>query len=175
LAAAAESSPLFAALVKYQNTDTGIVYKSFGPLCTQPFYGLDSTTAPCPVTDGVEQDLSGNKLPGSADLNYRLGVTKFVDTSAGTWTARADYSYRGDTESDTFNRKIGHVDAYSQVDVSVRYQPNNGDWFVGAYVRNLRDDDHVYAYYATDPTVAGFSNGVAIDPKIMGINFGMNF
>ena len=171
----AASNAHLAALVKYANTDTGLVFKSFGPLCTQPFFGLDSTTLPCPVTDGVEQDLSGNKLPGSADLNYRLGVTKFVDTTTGTWTARADYSYRGDTESDTFNRKIGHVDAYSQVDVSLRYQPNDGNWFVGAYIRNLRDDDHVYAYYATDPTVGGFSNGVAIDPKIMGINFGMNF
>ena len=170
----AASNPRLAALVKYVNTDTGLLFKSFGPLCTQPFFGLNDSL-PCPVTDGVEQDLSGNKLPGSADLNYRLGVTKFVDTSAGTWTARADYSYRGDTESDTFNRKIGHVDAYSQVDVSLRYQPNDGNWFVGAYIRNLRDDDHVYAYYATDPTVGGFSNGVAIDPKIMGINFGMNF
>ena len=171
----AASNPQLAALVKYANTDTGPVFKSFGPLCTQPFFGLDSTTLPCPATDGVEQDLSGNKLPGSAELNYRLGVTKFFDTTAGTWTARADYSYRGDTESDTFNRKIGHVDAYSQVDVSMRYQPNDGDWYVGAYIRNLRDDDHIYAYYATDPTVGGFSNGVAIDPKIMGINFGMNF
>jgi len=171
----AASNAQLAALVKYANTDTGPVFKSFGPLCTQPFFGLDSTTLPCPATDGVEQDLSGNKLPGSADLNYRLGVTKFFDTTAGTWTARADYSYRGDTESDTFNRKIGHVDAYSQVDVSVRYQPNDGDWYVGAYIRNLRDDDLIYAYYATDPTVGGFSNGVAIDPKIMGINFGMNF
>ena len=168
-------TPALAALVKYTNTDTGVLFKSFGPLCTEAFYGLDSTTLPCPVTDGTEQDLSGNKLPGSAELNYRLGVTKFFDTAAGTWTARADYSYRGDTESDTFNRKIGHVDAYSQVDVSVRYQPNDGDWYVGAYIRNLRDDDHIYAYYATDPTVGGFSNGVAIDPKIMGINFGMNF
>ena len=171
----AASNAQLAALVKYANTDTGLVFKSFGPLCTQPFFGLDSTTLPCPATDGVEQDLSGNKLPGSAELNYRLGVTKFFDTTAGTWTARADYSYRGDTESDTFNRKIGHVDAYSQVDVSMRYQPNDGDWYVGAYIRNLRDDDHIYAYYATDPTVGGFSNGVAIDPKIMGINFGMNF
>ena len=171
----AASNAQLAALVKYANTDTGPVFKSFGPLCTQPFFGLDSTTLPCPATDGVEQDLSGNKLPGSADLNYRLGVTKFFDTTAGTWTARADYSYRGDTESDTFNRKIGHVDAYSQVDVSMRYQPNDGDWYVGAYIRNLRDDDHIYAYYATDPTVGGSSNGVAIDPKIMGINFGMNF
>ena len=171
----AASNARLAALVKYANTDTGPVFKSFGPLCTQPFFGLDSTTLPCPATNGVEQDLSGNKLPGSADLNYRLGVTKFFDTTAGTWTARADYSYRGDTESDTFNRKIGHVDAYSQVDVSMRYQPNDGDWYVGAYIRNLRDDDHIYAYYATDPTVGGFSNGVAIDPKIMGINFGMNF
>ena len=171
----AASNAQLAALVKYANTDTGPVFKSFGPLCTQPFFGLDSTTLPCPATNGVEQDLSGNKLPGSADLNYRLGVTKFFDTTAGTWTARADYSYRGDTESDTFNRKIGHVDAYSQVDVSMRYQPNDGDWYVGAYIRNLRDDDHIYAYYAADPTVGGFSNGVAIDPKIMGINFGMNF
>ena len=171
----AASNAQLAALVKYANTDTGPVFKSFGPLCTQPFFGLNSTTLPCPATNGVEQDLSGNKLPGSADLNYRLGVTKFFDTTAGTWTARADYSYRGDTESDTFNRKIGHVDAYSQVDVSMRYQPNDGDWYVGAYIRNLRDDDHIYAYYATDPTVGGFSNGVAIDPKIMGINFGMNF
>ena len=175
LAGLASYSALLGALVKYQNTDTGLVYKSFGPLCTQPFYGLDSTTAPCPATDGVVQDLSGNKLPGSADLNYRLGITKFIDTTAGTWTARADYSYRGDTESDTFNRARGHVDAYSQVDVSLRYEPVNGDWYVGAYVRNLRDDDHIYAYYSTDPTVAGFQNGVAIDPKIMGINFGMNF
>ena len=171
----AASNAQLAALVKYANTDTGPVFKSFGPLCTQPFFGLNSTTLPCPATNGVEQDLSGNKLPGSADLNYRLGVTKFFDTTAGTWTARADYSYRGDTESDTFNRKIGHVDAYSQVDVSMRYQPNDGDWYVGAYIRNLRDDDHIYAYYATDPTVGAFSNGVAIDPKIMGINFGMNF
>jgi outer membrane receptor protein involved in Fe transport len=171
----AASNAQLAALVKYVNTDTGLLFKSFGPLCTQPFFGLDSTTLPCPITDGTEQDLSGNKLPGSAELNYRLGVTKFFDTSAGTWTARADYSYRGDTESDTFNRKIGHVDAYSQVDVSLRYQPIDGDWYIGAYIRNLRDDDHVYAYYATDPTVGGFSNGVAIDPKIMGINFGMNF
>ena len=64
----------FNPLVKYQLTDAGIVYKSFGPLCTQPFYGLDATTAPCPATDGVEQDLAGNKMPLSAELNWRLGI-----------------------------------------------------------------------------------------------------
>jgi hypothetical protein len=46
---------------------------------------------------------------------------------------------------------------------------------VGAYVRNLSDSDHIYAKYNTDPTIGGFANGVALDPKIMGINFGMNF
>ena len=33
----------------------------------------------------------------------------------------------------------------------------------------------LYAKYSTDPTVAGFANGVAIDPKIAGFNFGINF
>ena len=171
----AASNPLLGALVKYQPTDTGTVFKSFGPLCTQPFYGLDSTTLPCPATDGVVQDLSGNKMPGSADLNWRLGITKFIDTASGTWTARADYSYRGDTESDTFNRKRGHVEDYTQLDLSLRYTPASEAWYVGAYVRNATDEDHIYAYYSTDPTVGGFQNGVALDPKIMGINFGMNF
>ena len=175
LAGAAGASPLLAALVKYQNTDTGLVYKSFGPLCTVPFYGLDSTTLPCPATDGVVQDLSGNQIPGQADLNWRLGITKFIDTASGTWTARADYSYRGDTFSDTFNNARGAVDEYDQLDLSLRYTPASDDWYVGAYIRNAEDSDHVYAYYATDPTVGGFQNGVALDPKIVGINFGMNF
>lgn len=169
------SNAQLAALVKYQPTDTGYVFKSFGPLCTQPFYGLDSTTLPCPATDGVQQDLSGNRLPGSAELNYRLGVTKFFDLSSGTVTARVDYSYRGDTESDTFNRKRGHVEDYTQIDLSLRYTPTSENWYVGAYVRNAEDTDHVYAYYSTDPTVGGSQNGVALDPKIIGINFGMNF
>lgn len=168
-------TPALAALVKYQPTNNGYVYKSFGPLCTEPFFGLDSTTLPCPATDGVAQDLSGNKIPGQADLNWRLGITKFIDTASGTWTARADYSYRGETFSDTFNNAKGAVDDYKQLDLSLRYTPASDDWYVGAYVRNAEDTDHVYGYYATDPTVGGFQNGVALDPKIVGINFGMNF
>ena len=49
-----------------------------------------------PKTDGVEQDLSGNSLPFSAETNYRVGITKFIDMAAGTWTLRADHSYRDD-------------------------------------------------------------------------------
>ena len=168
-------TPSLAALVKYQPTNNGYVYKSFGPLCTEPFFGLNSTTLPCPATDGVAQDLSGNKIPGQADLNWRLGITKFIDTASGTWTARADYSYRGETFSDTFNNARGAVDDYKQLDLSLRYTPASDDWYVGAYVRNAEDTDHVYGYYSTDPTVGGFQNGVALDPKIVGINFGMNF
>ena len=53
--------------------------------------------------------------------------------------------------------------------------PNDADWYVSAYVRNLSDSDHIYAKYNSDPTIGGFANGVALDPKIWGINFGMNF
>jgi iron complex outermembrane recepter protein len=168
-------TPSLAALVKYKNTDAGLLFSSFASLCTTPYYGLDDTTLPCDVNDGVEQNLAGNRLPGSAEDNYRLGITKFVDTTSGTWALRADYSYRGDTFSDTFNRKRDHIEDYDVVDLSLKYTPNNADWFVGAYVRNLSDSDHIYAKYNTDPTIGGFANGVALDPKIMGINFGMNF
>jgi len=169
------SNAQLGALVKYKNTDVGPVFSSFASLCTQPYFGLDSTTLPCPVTDGTEQDLSGNRLPLSAEDNYRLGLTKYYDTSAGTYAFRVDYSFRGDTYSDTFNRPRDFIDEYDVFDLSLTYTPNDGDWFVGAYVRNLEDSDHIYAKYNADPTIGGFANGVALDPKIMGINFGMNF
>ena len=50
----AAQNPLLGALVLYTPTDAGYLFKSFGPLCTVPFFGLDSTTLPCPLTDGVE-------------------------------------------------------------------------------------------------------------------------
>jgi outer membrane receptor protein involved in Fe transport len=171
----AASNALLGALVLYQPTDAGYVFKSFGPLCTQPFFGLDSTTLPCPATDGVVQDLSGNSLPFAAELNYRLGITKFVDTEKGTWTFRVDHSYRDDYYSSIFNRSRGKIDSVSLTDLSIKYTPTSEEWYVGAYVRNLGDVDHTYAYYATDVTVGAFQNGVAIDPKIWGINFGRNF
>ena len=171
----AASNAQLGALVKYRNTDAGMVFSSFGSLCTQPYYGLDSTTLPCPVSDGVEQDLSGNRLPGSAEDNYRLGLTKFFDRPGGTFALRVDYSFRGDNYSDTYNRTRDYIEEYDVVDLSLNYTPNDGDWYVGAYIRNLSDSDHIYAKYNTDPTVGGFANGVALDPKIMGINFGMNF
>ncbi|MBT3674917.1 MAG: TonB-dependent receptor, partial [Proteobacteria bacterium] len=175
LAGAAGASALLANLVLYQNTDAGLIFKSFGPLCTQPFFGLDATTLPCPTTDGVAQDLSGNSLPGNAELNWRLGITKFIDTKKGTWTLRADHSYRDDYYSTVYNRAREYVEDVSLTDLSVKYTPASEEWYVGAYVRNLGDKDHVYGYYSTDVTVGGFQNGVAIDPKIWGINFGRNF
>ena len=171
----AASNAQLGALVKYRNTDAGMVFSSFGSLCTQPYYGLDSTTLPCPTDDGVVQDLSGNRLPGSAEDNYRLGLTKFFDRPGGTFALRVDYSFRGDNYSDTYNRKRDYIEEYDVVDLSLNYTPNDGDWYVGAYVRNLSDSDHIYAKYNTDPTIGGFANGVALDPKIMGINFGINF
>ena len=171
----AASNPQLGALVLYQPTDAGNVYKSFGPLCTQPFFGLDSTTLPCPITDGVEQDLTGNSLPGAAELNWRLGITKFIDTQKGTWALRLDHSYRDDYYSSIYNRAREYIEDVSLTDISIKYTPASEEWYVGAYVRNLGDEDHTYAYYATDVTVGGFQNGVAIDPKIMGINFGRNF
>ena len=61
------------------------------------------------------------------------------------------------------------------MDVSLRYTSQDGSWYAGIYARNVGDEDHVYAYYRTDPTIGNFANGVAIDPKIVGINFGINF
>ena len=42
----AASNALLGALVLYQPTDAGYVFKSFGPLCTQPFFGFNYVAVP---------------------------------------------------------------------------------------------------------------------------------
>ena len=118
---------------------------------------------------------SSDKRVGSFRPAWYLGITKFIDTQKGTWALRLDHSYRDDYYSSIYNRAREYIEDVSLTDISIKYTPASEEWYVGAYVRNLGDEDHTYAYYATDVTVGGFQNGVAIDPKIMGINFGRNF
>ena len=92
-----------------------------------------------------------------------------------TWFLRVDYTYRDETWSDAFNNARAYTPELDYIDVSLKYTAADDSWYAGVYVRNAGDEDHLYAKYSTDPTVAGFANGVAIDPKIAGFNFGINF
>jgi hypothetical protein len=64
-----------------------------------------------------------------------------------------DYSYRDYYYSTAFNRARGYIEDVSLIDLSVKYTPVSEAWFVGAYVSNMSDEDHIYAYYSTVTSV----------------------
>lgn len=74
-------------------------------------------------------------------------------------------------------------DAYTLFDVSARYTPKDGDWFIQGYVRNLFDDDSLATKNYTDlqnnvqfaGPRSGYITGNYVEPRTFGVVFGANF
>tara|TARA_B100000902_G_scaffold7987_1_gene10121 strand:- start:1599 stop:4397 length:2799 start_codon:yes stop_codon:yes gene_type:complete len=153
-------------------TDAGPVYKFAGYSCNSPFFnplaGVNCSTAQA-------QDVGGNTLPGAPGLSYNLALTKSVFASGGVYDFRVQHSYMGDRESDIFNSphlKVGKLDF---TDINVTYNPFDGDWYVGFWVKNLSDDRSMQGIYKASNLQGGSKFANYNNPRTMGISFGMTF
>ena len=153
-------------------TDAGPVYKFAGYSCNSPFFnplgGINCTTAQA-------QDVGGNTLPGAPGLSYNLALTKSVYASGGVYDFRVQHSYMGDRETDIFNSphlKVGKLDF---TDINVTYNPFDGDWYVGFWVKNLSDDRSMQGIYKASNLQGGSKFANYNNPRTMGISFGITF
>ena len=60
-------------------------------------------------------------------------------------------------------------------DLSFNYSPNDGDWFVKAYVKNLADDRFIGLWSHASALQGGAQFGTYTDPRTYGIAFGSSF
>ena len=163
-----------------------IMMKSFGFLCTAPataanigtmvgtFNPLAGAAGACPF--GPETiDISGNTVPGTADQSYSLSLNKDFVADNGVATARLTYRYQGEREGNVFNHDTAKVGEQKFFDFSVKYVPNDGDWYVGLYGKNLADDQYIGVWAASSPLQGGSRFGTYTDPRTYGITFGREF
>jgi len=163
-----------------------IMMKSFGFLCTAPataanigamvqtFNPLAGAAGACPF--GPETiDINGNTVPGAADLSYSLSLNKDFVADNGVTTARLTYRYQGEREGNVFNHDTAKVGEQKFFDFSVKYVPNDGDWYVGLYGKNLADDQYIGVWASSSPLQGGSRFGTYTDPRTYGITFGREF
>ena len=79
------------------------VFKSAGFSCLTPNFnpllGID-----CPSGfEGVEQNVKGNKLPGTPELSYSLSLNKRFTSSMGTFDFRLTHRFQDSFAGDAFN------------------------------------------------------------------------
>jgi len=155
--------------------DNGLtLFKSAGFNCTSPFFapagGID-----CPVSQGVPVSIAGNPLPGVADLEYSLSLTQLYPTENGVTSAKLSYRFRDETNGDPFNYSRFDVPELKTWDGLIRYTPNNADWYLGLYVKNLADDQIMNSIRSGSNIQGGQLYANFTDPRTFGLQFGLSF
>jgi hypothetical protein len=160
--------------VVFGMTDVGMIYRSLGSTCNQPFNALVGPA--CPNTGFIIQDLSGRKLPGVPDLSFSLGgEVDLMNNENGMLTARLDYIYRGDFYLTVFNNDHELVDEFDFMNFDLTYQSPDGKWMVDLYVHNIEDKDIVTGGFVGSQSNGGGYNLYFQEPMNGGISIQYNF
>ena len=93
----------------------------------------------------------------------------------GIVTARLAYRYQSEREGSVFNLDRARMPETDYFDMNVTYTPNDSDWYVRLYVKNLNDDQYVGTWAASSALQGGAQFATYTDPRTWGIQFGSSF
>ena len=155
--------------------DNGITgFKSAGFNCSVPQFA-PAANVDCPASLGIPVSVAGNSLPGVADLEYSLSITQLFPSENGETSWRLSYRFRDVTNGDPFGYSRFDVPQQKYWDSLVRFTPNDGDWYVGAYAKNLLDDRTLRTLRSGSNIQGGQLYGTFADPRTIGVQFGVTF
>ena len=160
------------------------LFKSGGYNCLSPMgtnaLGVVGGFAPlagsvCTVAQGVPQSIKGNKLPNTADTEYSLSLTQVFPSARGETLAKLSYRYRSESNSSNFEEARMAIPDLKVWDLFVRFNPNDDDWYVGMYAKNLADDRQLGFLRTASNLQGGQLYGSFSDPRTFGVQFGTSF
>ena len=156
--------------------DNGQVwYKSGGFNCLTPLGFNPAANVFCPLSEANPVSLQGNDLPRVADTSYSFSFTQLFPGDNGVTSARLSYRYTGERNGDPFNMSRFDIPENKSFDFLLRYTPNNGDWYVGMYAKNLADDQYMNSIRSGSNAQGGQLYASFTDPRSWGIQFGSSF
>jgi outer membrane receptor protein involved in Fe transport len=120
-------------------------------------------------------DLSGNRMPGTRELDYNISLNHMMMTENGSLDLRATMSKKSDMYASLFNLERSRVPEQTYFDMITTYRPNNGDWYVGVYGKNLADDRQLIGIDRGSEVEGSVLNATIGAPRTYGVNFGINF
>ncbi|MEM1389946.1 MAG: TonB-dependent receptor [Pseudomonadota bacterium] len=142
---------------------------------TDPFGTAPGTVVSEVTAGGVFKDLDGNRLPFSPDYKFAIGVEYEFATPNWTLTPRLDHYQQGGFSSTVFNKPADEFDGYSQTDFKLLFAPENANWDLRAYVKNLADNDDITRVLPAGRLVGRFREVVILEPRTYGIEATLRF
>ena len=148
----------------------GIMGKCQGVFVVNP--DIQDITGMAPV---VRQDISGNRMPATRELDYNIALNQSASTKNGSLDMRLTYAYKGDMYIDLFNTERANVPERTVFDFIATYTPNQGDWYAGFYAKNIADKRHILSFDRGSEVQGGVLNATVASPRTYGVSFGINF
>jgi hypothetical protein len=127
------------------------------------------------LVQNVMKQIGGNKVPGSADLETNIVLTQLYQAMGGSGSMNLSYHYKDSTEGDIWNNSRFRTPDQEFVNFNATYEPDNADWYVNLWARNLLDKrvqtsrQRTSNLQGANPFVT-FSQGMRV-----GLDFGYNF
>ena len=124
----------------------------------------------------VQPNLAGNTLPQSPKFTITLGYDHVFELgNAGTITASAYSRFKSEYFTTIFNYRSGEQEAFTQTDLSLKYQPLSEVWNIQAFVRNLEDEQPLaYANFVSAGPDDNFDLAFQA-PRTYGVRVGVEF
>lgn len=120
----------------------------------------------------VPVSYAGNRLMNSPEWSASLGFNWTQPVGSGTLTATGQYSYTSSKYTSYTNLPVELVGAVNLVNASLSWGPTDGNWELGAYARNLFDEQ----YFNQKLSLAGIGTLASLgNPREYGAVFRFNF
>ena len=123
----------------------------------------------------VRQDLSGNRMPSTSELDYNIALNHSMMTGNGALDMRLTFASKGQKYYDLFNSERASIPEQRYFDLLTTYRPNNGDWYTGFYIKNIENSRHLIGIDRGSEVEGSVLNATIGMPRTYGVNFGINF
>ena len=125
----------------------------------------------------VQPSLSGNELPQSPRFTITAGYDREFDLPNGaTLTASAYTKFKSSYFLTSFNYASGEQEAFTQTDVSLKFEPASGLWNIQAFVRNLEDEQPLaFSNFVSAGPVDDNYDRLYGSPRTYGVRVGVDF
>ena len=104
-----------------------------------------------------------------------MSLTKLFTTNNGETSAKLSYRYRDDSNSSAFEEARMKIPSNKYWDMLVKFTPNDSDWYVALYGKNIADDRQLQFLRTASNLQGGQLYGSFSDPRTWGLQFGLEF
>ncbi|WP_374281106.1 TonB-dependent receptor [Novosphingobium sp.] len=120
----------------------------------------------------VPQDYSANRPLRAPRWDITAGFTQNVTIGTGTLSLTGSMNYRSSVDTDLLNRLYSFRPAMTVFDATIKWAPDNGDYSISLWGRNLTNQIQVLGYTPVGNTFAFAS---PTPPRQYGVAMNVNF